>query len=87
MMVARMFAGVKLPQEMEHSVGEMCFSDFHCLSPDDEPVNQRFGEARRAHAFLDGLDVVGNAPEFYCLMLEIRDGKSRPGISISRLTD
>jgi hypothetical protein len=87
MMVARMLACVKLPQEMEPSVGEICFSDFHRLSADDEPVNQRFGEARRAHAFLDGLDVIGNAPEFYCLMLEIRDGKSRPGISISRLTD
>lgn len=50
-------------------------------------MNQRFREARGAHAFLDSRDVVGDSPEFYRLMLKIGDGKSRPGISISRLAD
>ena len=58
-----------------------------CLTANDEALNQRFGKAGGTHAFLDGGNVIGNAPEFHGLMLEIGDGKTRARVAIPRLAD
>src|SRR5580692_8267244 len=42
---------------------------------------------RGAHAFLEGRDVVRNAPEFHGLMFEISDGKTCTGIAVALLAD
>jgi hypothetical protein len=39
------------------------------------------------HPLLNGLDVIGNAPEFHYLMLQICDGKRGPRITIARLSN
>ncbi len=58
-----------------------------CLTANDEALNQRFGKAGAAHAFLNGGNVVGNAPKFHGLMFEIGDGKTCAWVAIARLTD
>lgn len=62
---------------------------FKCLglSPNDEPVDQRFRQARRAHALLHRGDVVRNAPEFDGLMFEIGDSKTCARVAVARLAD
>src|SRR6266404_9288522 len=54
---------------------------------DHQPLDQRFRKTGLTHAFLDGRDIVGHAPEFHRLVLEIRDRKSGAGIAIAGLPD
>jgi hypothetical protein len=57
------------------------------LTADDEALHQRFGKLGRAHALLNGGNVVGHAPELDGLMFEIGDSKTCAGITIARLAD
>src|SRR5437879_5637546 len=57
------------------------------LATERQPLDQGFRQAGPAHAFLDGNDVVGHAPEFYGLVLEVRYREGGARITVARLAD
>src|SRR5882762_6372031 len=57
------------------------------LAADGQPLDQGFRKTRLAHAFLGGRDVVGHAPEFNGLVVEVRDREGGARIAVARLAD
>jgi hypothetical protein len=57
------------------------------LPTDDEAMNQRFRKPCGTHPFLYRGDIIGDAPKFDGLVLDIGDGEARARITVSRLAD
>jgi len=55
------------------------------LTPESQPVSERLRQTCRPHALLNFPDIVGDAPKLDGVMIEVRDGKTRSGITISGL--
>src|SRR5271154_2875734 len=52
-----------------------------------QALDQRLGQAAGAHAFLNGFDIVWNAPELDGLLGEVSDYECSARVSIARLAD
>src|ERR1700691_3604840 len=52
-----------------------------------EAQNQRLGQSELHHALLHVLNIIRNAPELDGMIVEVRDGERRAGVSIARLAD
>src|SRR5215471_12037451 len=55
-------------------------------APQRQPMCQRFGQTCGAHSFLHFLHSIRHAPEFDCVIFQIGDGKTSPGVAVARLS-
>jgi len=60
---------------------------FKLLAAHSDALDQREGQAGFFHAFLNRGNIVGHAPEFYNVVIQIGDGKGGSRISIPGLAD